>query len=211
MKSLFSLDSPLIRLLGKFADLIILNILYLVSCIPVFTIGAANAALYDVTTRLSKDDALIWRHYWQAFRSNFKKATILWLIFLLIAGVVYGIAVCYWSFELPNKEMCLFLLGIVAVAWLCVYSWAFPLQARFENTVRSTLNNGLLCSFSFLPRTIVMTLLNAVFPLVVALLPGVLVNTVFVFLLIWFSLSAYLITLLLRKTMKRLEEMSEEE
>ena len=75
MKNIFNPDSALMRGLGKIADLIVLNLLYLVSCIPLFTIGAANAALYDVTTRLSRDDALIWRHYWAAFRSNFKKAT----------------------------------------------------------------------------------------------------------------------------------------
>lgn len=209
MKNIFNPDSALMRGLGKIADLIVLNLLYLVSCIPLFTIGAANAALYDVTTRLSRDDALIWRHYWAAFRSNFKKATAIWLIFLLVVGIVYSCAVFYWSYDLPNKSVCLFLLGIVAVAWLSVYSWVFPLQARFENNVGSMLSNALLCSLSYLPRTVVITLLNAVFPTVVLLLPGVLFNAIFLFLLIWFSASAYLSTLLLRKPMKQLEEMAE--
>ena len=106
--------------------------------------------------------------------------------------------------------MSLLLLGVAAVAWMAVISWVFPLQSRFENSVGSMLKNALLCSFSYLPRTIVMTLLNAVFPVVVLLLPGVLFNGIFVLLIIWFSGIAYLNTLLLRKTMKQLEEMSNE-
>lgn len=207
MKNIFNLDSPIIQWLSKVADLMILNFLYIISCLPVITIGAANAALYDVTARLSRDEAVIWRHYWQAFRSNFKKATLIWLILLFVCGIVYGSAVLYWSYELPNKDLCLVLLGVVAVVWLCVYSWAFPLQARFENTVKNTLTNSLLFSWSYLPRTIVMALLNAVAPVVI-LIPGVFLNYIYVFLIIWFSLSAYLSTLLLRKTMKQLEELA---
>lgn len=210
MKSIFNPDSPVMRWLGKIADLMILNIIYLISCVPIITIGAANAALYDVTGRLLKDDALVWRHYWQAFRSNFKQATIIWLILLPILAALYGCAVLYWSFELPNEALCLFLLGIAAAAWFAVFSWVSPLQSRFENTVGQTLHNALLCSFSFLPRTIVMAVLNAAFPIVVILFPAVLLNSIFLLLVIWFSGIAYILTMLLNKTMKRLEEMAEE-
>ena len=86
----------------------------------------------------------------------------------------------------------------------------FTLMGAGAGAIGSMLKNALLCSFSYLPRTIVMVLLNAVFPVVVLLLPGVLFNGIFVLLIIWFSGIAYLNTLLLRKTMKQLEEMSNE-
>lgn len=209
MNKIFSLDSPWIQGLGKFADLIFLNLLYLVSCIPIITIGAANAALYDVTLRLSKDDAIIWRHYWKAFAANFKKSTILWLIFLFVGGILYGCAICYWSYELPNENLSLALLGIVAFVEFCSYSWAFPLQAKFENTIRNILSNSLLFSWSYLPRTLLMAVLNAAAGIVFLFMPGVFVNFIYVFLLIWFSGSAYLATLLLKKPLKQLEELSE--
>lgn len=211
MKTIFAPDSPFMRWLGKFSDLIILNILYLVSCIPLVTIGAANAAMYDVTIRLSKDEAIVWRHYWQAFRSNFKQATCIWLIMLAILGALFGCAVCYWSWDLPNKPICLLLLGIVAVAWLCVYSWVFLLQAHFENSVKNTLRNGLVCALSFLPYTIPITFANAIFPFIVGYFGTVLLIVPFIFVLIWFSGIAYIITLLTRKPIKRLEEVAEEE
>ena len=43
--SFFNLDSPVMRFLTKVADLIILNILFLICCIPIVTIGAASTAL----------------------------------------------------------------------------------------------------------------------------------------------------------------------
>ena len=210
MKKIFSLDSPIIQGLGKVADLMILNIIYLLSCLPVFTVGAATAALYDVTTRLAKNDAMVWRHYWQAFRSNFKKATLIWLILLLVAAVIYACAIFYWSYELPNKDLCLILLAFVAIVLLSVFSWVFPLQARFENTVKLTLTNALLCSWSYFPRTIVITALNAFPILIFAFLPAIFVNSFFVFSFIWFAFSAYLCTKFLRKTMDQLEELASE-
>ena len=210
MKNIFSLNSPIMQGLAKLADLMILNFLYVITCIPIITIGAANAALYDVCHRLSTDDALIWRNYWQAFRSNFKKSTILWVILLLIGALLYGIAIFYWSWNLPNKDLCLILLGIVAMFVVFVYSWSFILQARFENTVKNTLSNALLVSVSYFPRTVAMAILNAVPVYVMAFHPGIFVNTIFIFIIIWYGLSAYLITKLLRKTLKRLSEMAEE-
>lgn len=210
MKHLFDLDNPIIRGLGKFADLMILNILYLISCIPLFTIGAATAALYDVTHRLSIDDALLWKNYWQAFRSNFKQATCIWLILFAVISLIYICAVFYWSYELPNKDLSLALLAIAALVCICAFSWAFPLQARFENTVRQTLVNSLLFSWSYLPKTLLLAILNAVPAIVFLLLPGVFVNFIYVFLFIWFSGSAYLCTLLLKKNMKQLEAISQE-
>lgn len=211
MKSIFDLNSPLVRGLGKIADLMVLNILYLISCIPIFTIGAANAALYDVTTRLAKDDATVWRNYWQAFGSNFKKATLLWLVLLLFACLIYGSSIFYWSYDLPNKNLCVTLLAIVSVVWWCAYSWTFPLQARFENTVKQTLMNALLFSWSYIPKTVLIAILNTVPAMVFVFLPAVLINYYYIFLIIWFSLSAYLSTLLLRKNMAQLEELASNE
>ena len=209
MKSIFHFDSPVMRGLGKIADLMVLNILYLISCIPLFTIGAANAALYDVCARLSRDDAMIWRHYWKAFRGNFKKATIIWLVLAAVAAVLYGCGIIYWSYDIPGKDLSVAMLAVAACIWLLAYSWVFPLQARFENTVKRTLLNGLLCSWSYFPRSILMAVANAV-PLAVFLfLPGYFLNYIYIFLIFWFSCSAYLITLLLKKTMARLEDLAE--
>ncbi len=53
---LFNLDSPLMRALGKMADLMWLNILTMVCCIPVFTIGASLTALHYMALKIVRDE-----------------------------------------------------------------------------------------------------------------------------------------------------------
>ena len=69
----FNLDSPFMRFLTKMADLIILNILYMICCIPIVTIGAASTALYTVSMKAVKnEESYIIRGYFKAFKENFK-------------------------------------------------------------------------------------------------------------------------------------------
>ena len=56
MNSLFNIDSPIMTFLSRVADLVILNILYVVCCLPIFTIGAATSALYSQVMKMSKNE-----------------------------------------------------------------------------------------------------------------------------------------------------------
>ena len=91
MGAIFSPDSKFMQAMARIADLVILNLLFLVSCIPLVTIGAASAALYTVCFRIGTDrEQGVCRSYFRAFRENFRQGTILWLILVLfiIAGFV---------------------------------------------------------------------------------------------------------------------------
>ena len=48
-QGLFNYDNPVWRFIGKLGDLVLLNLLWLICCIPVFTAGAATTAVYYVT------------------------------------------------------------------------------------------------------------------------------------------------------------------
>lgn len=84
---LFCRDSPLWRALTKVVDLIWLNILFVICCIPVFTVGAALSAMYSVTLKMCvNEEGAISQDFFKAFRENFKQATILW-------GIMLGIGI----------------------------------------------------------------------------------------------------------------------
>lgn len=51
---LFNLDSPVMVFLSKVANLMILNVLTIICCIPIFTAGAAITALYYVTIKMAR-------------------------------------------------------------------------------------------------------------------------------------------------------------
>ena len=56
MSSFFNMDSPIMRFLSRLCDLMILNILCLICCIPIVTIGASITALYSVTLKMVKGE-----------------------------------------------------------------------------------------------------------------------------------------------------------
>ena len=85
MKKFFSDSNPLIRGLTKLADLMWLNALFIVTSLPIITIGASTAALYYETMRIvAGEESYITKDYFRAFKENFKKATIIWLISALL-------------------------------------------------------------------------------------------------------------------------------
>lgn len=89
MSSFFNMDSPVMRFLSRLCDLMILNILCLICCIPIVTIGASITALYSVTLKMVKgEDSYIAKGFFKGFRQNFKISTIIWLILLVIGALL---------------------------------------------------------------------------------------------------------------------------
>ena len=104
------------------------------------------------------------------------------------------------------------LLAITCLAWLLwsfLFSWAFPLQSKFENTIRNTLNNSLLLSLGYFPRSLLMAVINAVPMALALLLPWYFLAGGIVWLGIWFSLAASINWRLLKKPLERLIDSSE--
>ena len=211
MSNFFSIDSPLLRALNKVADLIWLNILFIVCCIPVFTLGAALSAMYSVTLKMTaNEEGSISQCFFKAFRQNFKQATILWLILLgfglviildflvvpFMGGIIYEIA--FWF------------LCVIGILYIMVFSFSFPLQSKFENTVKRTLMNALFLSFFHLfPTTIVVSLLTAIPGLIVYFVPSLILKALPFVILILFSGIAFLNSKLLMPIFRQYIDMQE--
>ena len=211
MKQLFNLDSPLMRGLGLISDLLILNVVTILFCVPVFTIGAAVTALNDAANRLQKDEGHALANYWKAFRSNFKQATILWLFLLVVGVLLLGGLFFYTTTEVAGgailKLISMVLLGI----WCAVMTWSFQLQCRFENVTKNTLRNALICTLLYLPRTAIATLLNIAPWLVLYFYTTEFIEFTPVWLFVWFSMSAFLNAKVLAKPFAKLKEISEKQ
>jgi len=157
MSKLFNLDSPLMRFLTKLADLMILNILFLITCIPVVTIGAAWTALYYVALKMVRDEeGSIFRGYFHAFRLNFRQATILWLGILVIGGVLVLDLLILARIDSPVAAAMNMGVGIIAILAFLVLQYLFPLLAKFDAGVVQTLKNACLLTVGHLPKTLLM-------------------------------------------------------
>lgn len=199
MSSLFSLDSKFMRAMSRIADLMILNILFVLTCLPIVTIGAASTALYTVCFRLGTDrEQGIFFSYFRAFRDNFKQATILWVILLLcLSTAFYNMLLFY---VMPGAIRYLFILfALLLVIALFVTSYTFPLLSQFENSTGKTLKNAFILSVGYTPRSLIIAAINAL-PFVLALTQlYVFFHVGFLWFTLYFSAAAYLNTILLKK------------
>lgn len=199
MNGLFAPNSRFMRYLNRFADLMILNLLFLLTSIPIFTIGASLTALYSVCFRLGTDrEGSTFRDYFAAFKENFRQATALFLLLLLWLMGTGGAAVifCFMAGWMHYLFVPFAVLFIVVVL---VDSYVFPLLSRFENQNTITLKNAALLSLGYLPRSIIIGAIN-LFPFVLLAVDLLtFLKAGFAWLIIWFSAAAYCNCLLLKK------------
>lgn len=155
--NLFNLDNPIMQFLSKLADLFILNILYLICCIPIVTIGAATTALYTVTLKAAKnEESYIIRSFFKAFKSNFKIGTLTWLI-VLASGIILWLDLQI----IPNisgllRQVLQILILMITLLYLITVLYLFPYIARFENTVTGSIKNAFFMAIINLPYTMLL-------------------------------------------------------
>ena len=150
-------DSGFMRGLSDAVDAIWINILMLITSIPIITIGAALTAGHDATRRTLSGEGTATRNYFAAFRENLAKATLLWLIF----GIC-GAAIAYSWIVLQITPLLIpkFALTII---WAIGFEWAFYLQARFENPLGQTLRNAYVFGVVYFPATLACVAIDVVF------------------------------------------------
>ncbi len=159
MSKLFRMDSPLMRFLTKIADLMVLNILFCVTSIPLITIGASLTALYSVTLKMVRDEeGSVSRSYFRSFRQNFRQATLLWLgVLVVLALLVLDIRVLNGMAEGTAPGLLRVGVEILALLGIMVLQYLLPSLARFEASLADTLKNACMMALAHLPKTALMT------------------------------------------------------
>ena len=194
---MFSPDSKFMEIIGRITDLILLNILFLITCLPVFTIGASVTALYTLCFRLMREEySGIIKSYFKAFKDNFKQATVIWL--LLLAAVTP--ALYYFSLLLQMEGILRysgFVFVIIAILGLMTGSYVFPWISQFENTTVQSLKNALILSISRLPRTAAVLVINLMPAIVWFISADLFIQVSFLWVALYFAAAAYMNTGLL--------------
>ena len=145
----WAIDSPVMRVLGRLGDIIILNMIFVVGCIPVITIGTSLSALYAVAMKMARGEDP---------SRNFRPATICWLVMAVIAILLFVdfriIGVLKRGSESMYSIMRI-VLAVILGMWMLMFQYLFPYIARFENGIFATLRNALLLAAAHIPSTIV--------------------------------------------------------
>lgn len=170
--NLFSLNSWLSRFLYLVADIVLFHILWILFSLPVITIGASTTALYYCCMkRIRRDEGYITKNFIHAFKSNFKQATLIWLLILAFGAILFtdlriGIA----AVGLIGKFM-LISCSVLLIPYLCTVLYIFPVQAKFENRIIDNLKNAFLMSLSNFIFTLLLIFITATFVLLTFTFP----------------------------------------
>lgn len=187
------------RFMSRLADLMLLNLLFLITSLPVVTIGASSTAMYTVCFRMDTDkEGRLARDYFCTFRTEFKTSTLLWLFMVLCFSGSAASTMVFYSLAGPLHYVFIPCAVLVFLS-LMILSYAFPLRSLFENTSRETLKNALVLSVANLPRTLVVIAITF-FPIALLLVdPLLFLQMGFLWVALYFSAGAYCTTRLLRK------------
>lgn len=149
-------NSPLIQALGKLSDIIICNIMFVLFSLPMFTVGASLTALCSCMQRLIEDreDDLVAKDFWRAFKSNFKQATVIWLLLLLVILLLIGFFYTVNAMIDVLGRAYLLPYFLIVILFLFGVQYVFPIQARYRLRIRDTLKNAWLLSIAALPWTL---------------------------------------------------------
>lgn len=157
MKNIFSLDGPVFRFISMFADLCVLNILWIATSLPIVTIGATTTSMFTLTIELVKgNDVKVFRDYFKAFKANFKRATIIWLIML---GTGLFLALDYYMFgSMPGAfgKVIKYLLTLIIVYYAFMLIYIFAILPTYKNTVKNAFRNAVLLPFINLPYSLIL-------------------------------------------------------
>ena len=191
MFSMFSPDSKFMQIISRVTDLILLNIVYLITCLPVFTIGASTAALYTLCFQMMREeDNGILKAFFRAFKSNFKQATAIWgLTLLVVLPALYYFDLAFHAAGLLRAGCLLFLL--IALIGLLTAVYAFPWISQFQNATRQTLLNALILSITHLPRSICILAIHLLPLILWAVNYDLFVKISFLWLVLYFAAASY--------------------
>ncbi|MCC8141652.1 MAG: YesL family protein [Lachnospiraceae bacterium] len=190
MRFSFSMDSGIWKAMEFVYKMIIINLLFVLTCLPIFTIGASVSAMaqfqFHVIEKREETDGIA-KQYFSAFKENFKNSTILWLIYLAFLVVVGLNILLVYNTNPPNRVMIMVCLGIALFFLTMVMMYGLAMQGRFVNSLRDMIVKAFWIGLSGLPYTIVIVLMI----LACLVVTFISTMTIFVTLPIWILLGFY--------------------
>ena len=191
MNNIFNPDNKFFSFMGRVADLMILNLLCIVCCIPVVTAGPAIAAMYYITLKMARnEESYVVKGFFHSFKQNLKQGIVIQIIMLLL-GIVLAFDL-YFCRVMSGQGAVYRIFSYIFVAALFVYAmlflWIYPVLAKFFNTTKNLFRNSILMSIRHLPYTALMILITAA-PVLVFFIPSAQVQSMVLLLLVLIGFS----------------------
>lgn len=167
MGSFFNLDNPAFTFLGKLFDIVVLELVYFICCIPIITIGPATAALYYTIVKvIRKDRGYLLKEFFHSFKENFKVGTISWII-ILVFGVILYMNINIAKQMEGNLGVVLYYIYCSATVLVLITTiYIFPVLSRFQLGVLQLFKTSFFLAIKHFPSTILLAVLSVAFGLI---------------------------------------------
>ena len=160
MGNLFNMDNAFFRFMGKLFDVVALNLVFIIVCIPLVTIGPAISALYYASVKsIRRDRSYPIKEFFKAFKRDFKQSFIVGLILVLAAAIIYvdiRFVVDYIKNDFTAMRYVYLVIGMV-ISFISVY--IFPLISRFSLKISGLFRLSFYLAIRHLLTTIVSIIL----------------------------------------------------
>ncbi len=163
-QKLFNPDNALMITMTQITDCIFLSLFWILGCVPVVTMGASFAALYDATCRgFRQGDKHCWQRFLHVYKTNWKASLAPTVFFLTAVSFLGRALILLWNRAVAGTASWMVFSGaaFVGVLILGILSLLFPVLSRFENSFGGLLKNTQLLAMAHLPRTLLLGILNA--------------------------------------------------
>lgn len=190
--NMLSYNSPVMRFLEGLFDIVALNLMTLLLCIPLVTAGAAMTALYKTLFDMREQKGRTIIGYWQAFRAEFRPALPLGL-FCAVAIAAFGGYLILLYPKLAAGSVWAWIVAVaVGILFFFPMTFVFPLFARYQNTVKKTIINAFFLSLRHFPVTMIVLVIQILPMALILLLPSSAPMIVFYWLFLGISFPAFL-------------------
>ena len=160
-------DSKFMAVLNKISDVMILNLITLVMCVPIITAGAALTAKDYMCYKLVKnEEGGILKGFFHSFKQNFKQATIIWLVMMVVMGIAGFDMLFAYGLEGEGTGIVRAIMMAAGFFVFIACIMIFPVLARFDNTIKGTIKSGIHMTVAILPRAVLMGILYIIPPIV---------------------------------------------
>lgn len=199
----FNINSPIFQFINTLCEFILLNIVFLICCLPLFTTGASLSALYQVTIQEARGDhGYILKTFFHAFRENFKAATLAFLFYFLTGAILLFNLVFWNAIGTMAANVILLVLTLLSVLLVISFLYTFPLIARFQNHITETIKNSYRIALEHRLQTIALLIIQGI----VILLCFTAAQTKLFMVIVGFAFIAYCNSFLFNKVLSKYED-----
>lgn len=206
MENLFRYDSKFWEILEEISDIVILNFLFIIFSIPIITIGASSSALYTVSLKKTNEENIsVFKEFMRSFKSNFKISTLAWIFTIILASMLF--LDFYISNLISIKFIGLvlkFISTLVSILLIFNITYLFPMISKFDNKLKNTIINSTIISIQYLPYTIIMSILNVLWIVLLFSLWNSYHYILFFYIIMGFGIVSYINSIILNRIFLKL-------